>query len=436
MWPLINIQSTNNIKFLPNDILISRYMRRLYGQGMTTTSGGNISIRAGEDEVWISPSGIDKGDLNPSQIAKINLNGESLNGNLPSSEAPFHLEIYKRRSDIKSVLHAHSTGLVTLSVIKNRLNVNILPSVYRVCSEVSFIPYALPGSGELAYNIGDAFSSGVNAGIMENHGTVVGAESIHEAFNIFETIETAALISCKAATLGSINYLSEEQLVQSNQGRKYYNNSNRIYVPTDDEKKIRLSISKFVLRAYNQSLFISSMGSISCRFKNGFLITPHGVDRSFVTPDSIVYIDEEECFGDNKSSYSSSLHSAIYKARSEINSVVLAQPPSLMAFGVTGKTINTRTSPECYVLLRDIETIPFGEQYTVPHVIAERITPNSPLVLIQNDCIISTGTSLLEAFDRLEVAEFNAKFEISSIPFGGVSGLGISQQDELRKRYF
>jgi len=36
---------------------------RIYRSGMTTTSGGNISIRDGNGDIWITPSGVDKGAL-------------------------------------------------------------------------------------------------------------------------------------------------------------------------------------------------------------------------------------------------------------------------------------------------------------------------------------------------------------------------------------
>ena len=34
-------------------------MNRIYYHGMTTTTGGNLSIRDSEGTVWISPSGVD-----------------------------------------------------------------------------------------------------------------------------------------------------------------------------------------------------------------------------------------------------------------------------------------------------------------------------------------------------------------------------------------
>ena len=46
----------------PADQLVM-IMDRIYRYGMTTTSGGNLSIKDDNGDVWITPSGIDKGNL-------------------------------------------------------------------------------------------------------------------------------------------------------------------------------------------------------------------------------------------------------------------------------------------------------------------------------------------------------------------------------------
>lgn len=47
---------------------ISVIIGRIYRSGMTTTSGGNISIRDADGNIWITPSGIDKGALTARDI--------------------------------------------------------------------------------------------------------------------------------------------------------------------------------------------------------------------------------------------------------------------------------------------------------------------------------------------------------------------------------
>ena len=48
-------------------------MDRIYKYGMTTTSGGNLSILDDNGDIWITPSGIDKGSLTPQDIIRVAL---------------------------------------------------------------------------------------------------------------------------------------------------------------------------------------------------------------------------------------------------------------------------------------------------------------------------------------------------------------------------
>ena len=52
-----------NMNFVhPRDQIVEM-MGRIYRYGLTTTSGGNLSILDNEGNIWISPAGIDKGNL-------------------------------------------------------------------------------------------------------------------------------------------------------------------------------------------------------------------------------------------------------------------------------------------------------------------------------------------------------------------------------------
>ena len=59
----------------PADQLVM-IMNRIYQYGMTTTSGGNLSIRDANGDIWITPSGIDKGSLTRNDIMRVTKDGE------------------------------------------------------------------------------------------------------------------------------------------------------------------------------------------------------------------------------------------------------------------------------------------------------------------------------------------------------------------------
>ena len=114
------------------------------------------------------------------------------------------------------------------------------------------------------------------------------------------------------------------------------------------------------------------------------------------------------------------LHKKIYEKHPHINSVIIAHPPSIMAFAVTGAEFDSRTIPESYILLRNIPKLPFGSSFMQPGMAADIFTESNPIAIVENDCVIVTGNTLLNAFDRLEVLEYSAKALIYSTNLGPV----------------
>ncbi len=115
--------------------------------------------------------------------------------------------------------------------------------------------------------------------------------------------------------------------------------------------------------------------------------------------------------------------------------MILTQSPNAMAFALTGQAFNTRSIPESYLLLRDIPTLPFAAHYGDGSDLAEVISKDRPVVLVANDGILVTGRSLLDAYDRLEVAEFSARSIIESQELGKLQPIGEAAISELRKAF-
>ena len=80
-----------------------------------------------------------------------------------------------------------------------------------------------------------------------------------------------------------------------------------------------------------------------------------------------------------------------------------------MAFAVTDEEFNARLIPESYIMLRDVKKVEFGSSFLHPAEVAEMISTHSPVLLVKNDCVVVAGTTLLNAFDRLEVLEYSAR---------------------------
>ncbi|MFY0606513.1 MAG: class II aldolase/adducin family protein [Cyclobacteriaceae bacterium] len=424
-----------NLELLHPRNRIATIMDLIYKNGMTTTSGGNISILDEDGNIWITPAGYDKGILTPKDIVCVKPNGEVEGIHRPSSEFPFHLAIYKRRPDLKSVVHAHPPALVSFSIVRQIPDTNIIPQAKKFCGHVGYAPYKLPGSDELGESIADTFASGSNSVIMENHGTVVGGANLFETFQRFESLEFSARSIINAKKLGGYKTLTDEQIDSfESQDNNLPEAEETIHYT--DEKEIRNEIYTYVKRACTQNLMISSHGTVSMRWRgNDFLITPTSLNRRFIGHTDIVQIKDGKREKGKFPSKAVKLHQAIYEQNPEINCIINTQPPGVMAFGISHSEFQTRTIPESYLLLKDIPFIEFGDHLNGNDTIPKIVSKETPIAIIKNDSIVVTGKNMLETFDRLEVAEFSAQSLIESSMLGDLVSIGQNEIDDLVDKF-
>ncbi len=420
----------------PADQLVM-FMERIYGYGMTTTSGGNLSILDDNGDIWITPGSVDKGSLTRNDMICIKPDGTIVGNHKPSSEYPFHQHIYKMRPDLKAVLHAHPPALVAFSIVRKLPDTNIIPNVKFSCGNIGIAKYGLPGSDDLGEKIASEFKKGFNTVILENHGVVVGSSSMFEAFKAFETLDFCARLQIDAKQMGaSVISLTDEQIDWYK--AKQVSAMNEVVINHYDstEKIARRDMCNLVKRAYNQQLFTSTQGTFSQRLDdNSFIITPHAKDRKYIEPEDIVKISGEYREMGKIPSKSVELHREIYKQHPHINSIVIAHPPCIMSFAVSDQELDSRTIPESYILMRNIPKLDFGSIYTHEAETAKVFQENTPIAIVKNDCVIVTGDSLLNAFDRLEVAEYSAKAIIASRQLGDVVAINDEEIGEIEEAF-
>ncbi len=191
------------------------FMNRLYARSLTTTSGGNISLRISDDRILLTPSATDKGRMLPEQIAEIGMDGTNFTSALkPSGETAMHLAIYKRRPDIRAIVHAHPPTACVFTCIDRKLNMRLLAESYAFVGEPAFAPYALTGTQELAEIVADTLGEKTAAVLMQNHGVLTVGQNLLEAFDRMELIENAAKINIAAAQLGGIRELTPAQCAE------------------------------------------------------------------------------------------------------------------------------------------------------------------------------------------------------------------------------
>ncbi|WP_066630635.1 class II aldolase/adducin family protein [Labilibacter marinus] len=426
-----------DVNLMHPKVQITKVISRIYKNGMTTTSGGNISIKDENGDIWVTPSAIDKGTLTEKDIICVKSDGTIIGDHKPSSEFPFHKAIYDVRPEIKAVIHAHPPALVSFSIVRDIPNTNVIPQAKEICGSIGYAPYGMPGSEELGDKIAAQFKGSENmAVIMENHGTVLGGSDLLDAYTRFETLEFCARTIINAKAIGEPVYLTDAQIKEFEAQVPYDIPKNEEVSLPPEERGIRQEICDMVRRACDQGLMISSYGTVSVRWKdNDFLITPTDVARWDIMPEDIVQIKGGKAEPGKTPSRSVALHQKIYELNPHINSIILTQPPHLMAYGTTGVKFDVRTIPESWIFLQDVPCVPFGTHFEGNNTIPELLSDDVPSVLIANDSFIVTGDKLLQTFDRLEVAEFSAKSLVMGAPLGKLFPINDEQVEALREKF-
>jgi L-fuculose-phosphate aldolase len=403
-------------------------MARIYRQGMTTLTGGNLSILEESGDLWITPAGVDKGTLRPHDIMCVRADGTIGGPHRPSSELPFHRAIYKRRPDLRAVVHAHSPALVTFSMVREIPDTRSLPRAYQVCGPVGCVPYAIMGSDRLAETVADAFADGFNTVLFENHSAAAGGRDLLEAFQRLETLDFCArtlihacglcvqglgaargLTEASGARQGVFRVLSDEQLALANRHPDPLPEFTPA-VHSSRERELRGQMVEIVRRAYERFLMTSTQGVVSARVGvDDFLITPIGIDRRAIGLADVVRVSKGRREAGKRPSRDTRLHRAIYDRHPEIGCVISAPAPHITAYALVSDPFDTKTIPECYVMLRHVAKISFDLYYRAPEQVAARLSRRTPVLVVENEGLLTTGATILQAFDRLEVAEYSAQ---------------------------
>lgn len=175
-----------------------------YGAG----SGGNVSYRVDEDLVLITPTGMVKRKIRFEDICIVHMDGSPAyvpEGRRPTGEMFMHLHIYRKRPDVKGIMHAHPPLVVGVSMTeqcRDMMKLPVLPDAATFLGPILTIPYVRPNSDELGYSF-DPYLPHGNAFIMSNHGCLVcSANGVKNTVDACQVLEAQAKVSLLASMMG------------------------------------------------------------------------------------------------------------------------------------------------------------------------------------------------------------------------------------------
>ena len=199
--------------------------QRLAQQGLLVAGDGNLSYRLSNHEILITPTGINKARLNPSDIATITLRNQIRRGN-PSSERLMHLEIYKQVPEAQVVVHAHPVHAIALSLARPEwafLPTDSLPEVIIAAGQVPIVPYARPGSLDMG-TVLHPYLPQFKLMILARHGALCWSDNLIEAIEGMERLEQICQIIKMTEDLGGSKALPSTEITALKELRKSLGN--------------------------------------------------------------------------------------------------------------------------------------------------------------------------------------------------------------------
>jgi L-fuculose-phosphate aldolase len=175
-------------------------------------------------------------------------------------------------------------------------------------------------------------------------------------------------------------------------------------------------------------------GNISARFGDNFVITSSGSANGYLEDCDFSVIDYNGKFlsGNPKPSSEKFLHLAFYKKRDDINYIMHVHSPYLTAFASAGVALDEAVSPE---IVYCFSKIPLA-QYAIPG--SDELVQKTSLyfdkydvVLMQNHGIIVGGSTMKDAYLKLELVEEYAKSIICAKILGGAKILSAEEVEKI-----
>ncbi len=201
----------------PDDALrhdIVEVGRRLWVRGFVASNDGNISVRLDAERLLVTPASVSKGFMAPDMMVVTDLDGRLIAGapgRVPSSEILMHLVAYRKRPDVRAVVHAHpplSTGFAVAGIPLDRA---VLAEVVTTLGSIPIAEYGTPSTRELADAVAPYVGSHDGL-LLANHGALALGKDLFAAYYKMETIEHFARISLVARLLGRERVLSREEV--------------------------------------------------------------------------------------------------------------------------------------------------------------------------------------------------------------------------------
>ena len=202
-------------------------------------------------------------------------------------------------------------------------------------------------------------------------------------------------------------------------------------------------IERFCHLIYEKQYVAAQDGNISARLPDGTIMcTPTRCNKGFARADDMIVIDAKgnKLRGSRKPSSEMAMHLLIYDLRPDIQAVVHAHPAHATAYAAAGIPLNKALISEVILSLGCIPLTEYGTPGTPE--LTDSLRPyiaNYDALLLANHGVVTYGTDLEDAFNRMDTVEHFAKISMFTHILGQERLLTSEDVEKLwvqRQKYY
>jgi L-fuculose-phosphate aldolase len=188
---------------------------------------------------------------------------------------------------------------------------------------------------------------------------------------------------------------------------------------------------------YEHGLVTGTMGNISARVPGTetVLIKPTGVCMGFLRPEDLILVSlkGKQLEGSQTMSVETPMHTAVYRARNDVNGVVHSHAPVATALGIAGVEILPVAIETFMFIPNGVPIVPFEMPGSkeLANAVQERIKEHDAVIL-ENHGILTVGNTIEEACSLNLTVEETAHLQYMATLLTGKDAITM---EKLKRKY-
>lgn len=185
--------------------------KRIYSKSYVAANDGNVSIRLSDGNFLTTHTGRSKGFITLDEIVKVSPKGKPLSVGKPSTEIEMHLGIYRERTDVNAIVHAHPVFATAFALARIPLDQCTIPEIVTTLGAIPLADYSTPSTQEVSDSLKEPIGK-ADAVLLANHGVVCAGFDVFDAYYKLERVEHFAQITFYSKMLGGEKLLTCDEV--------------------------------------------------------------------------------------------------------------------------------------------------------------------------------------------------------------------------------